>query len=573
MTATVDLLSLARGLVRNLPRVPGQLLAIPSALRADPDRYGGIGDLVARNARRWPFRAALLFEDERWSWRRLDRAADRYARALSRGGVGPGDAVPILSANRPELLVAVVALAKIGAVAAPLNPGLPAAALEALVPAGSQLICEPGRALSGRRGWALVRPGEDCPPGYDDPGAGGFAQPLQRAVRLGEPALHVFTSGTTGFPKASVMTHLRWRRAATLYGRILVGLRRGDVVYCPLPLFHNLALTAAFGGVVVTGTTLALADGFSASRYWADVRRFDATVLPYIGEVPRYLLARPPGAGDRDHRVRAAFGVGMPRDCWAEFQRRFGVASVFESYAASEGNTGFFNVFDQTGSVGFCPTPHAIVRYDVQRGEIVTDGQGRPVRARRGETGLLLGKVTPRFDFDGYTDPEATERKVRRDVFRRGDAWFDSGDLLTNLGWRHAAFADRIGDTFRWKSENVSTLQVEDALGAAGVEACVVYGVEVPGMPGRAGMAAVVGESWEPGELLAALQAALPAPAIPVFLRRVAALETTGTFKKRKAGLQAEGYGGDGALVLRGGRYEELDAELRAALAAGDLRL
>jgi acyl-CoA synthetase (AMP-forming)/AMP-acid ligase II len=263
----------------------------------------------------------------------------------------------------------------------------------------------------------------------------------------------------------------------------------------------------------------------------------------------------------------------MPPDSWAEFQRRFGVSRVLETYAASEANTGFFNAFGQVGSVGFCPSSYALLRWDADAEDIVRDGRGRPIRARRGEVGLLVGKVTPRFDFDGYADAEASERKLRRDLFRRGDAWVDTGDLLLNQGWRHAAFVDRLGDTFRWKSENVSTQQVEAALRSVpGVEACVVYGVRVPGHAGRAGMAAIVGDP-DPASLLATLRERLPEPAIPVFLRLVDAIPTTPTHKPRKGPLQGDGFEPDGVQVRVDGAFVPLDAELRRRLDAQDLRL
>lgn len=577
----VTLRSLTRGVLANLPRTPGQLRAVPAGLRADPDSTERtIGAMVARNAERFGHRPAVLFEDERWSWRRLDRAANRAAHLLGGQGVGEGCVVPVVSGNRPELLVAVVALARLGAVAALVNPELPEEGLRRQLGADWAIVERRFVDLCGEGAVFVPCRGRELPPPrcHDLRAPHQLPTPPKVHVRAGQPALHVFTSGTTGLPKASVMTHLRWARAGAVTGRILLGLRRDDVVYCPLPFFHNLALTACFGGVVASGACLALAPRFSARGYWDDVRRFGATCLPYIGELPRYLLAQPPSPRDRDHRVRAAFGVGMPRPIWAEFQERFGVDFVYEIYAASESNTLFLNLFNQRGTVGFCPSWHRLVAFDVEAGDIVLEG-GRPRRPRRGEPGLLLGGVTPRFGFDGYTDEAATERKLRRDLFRRGDAWLDSGDLLVGVGWMHAAFVDRVGQTFRWKSENVSTLQVEGVLdGVPGVVRSAVYGVQVPGMPGKAGMAALEVDQGVVFEVLLAavaraLERALPEPARPLFVRRVDGLETTGTWKIRKVDLTREGWGGEGVWMRRAGGFVVLDEGLRGELEAGRLRL
>jgi acyl-CoA synthetase (AMP-forming)/AMP-acid ligase II len=403
--------------------------------------------------------------------------------------------------------------------------------------------------------------------------------PSTRRVTLGDAAFTIFTSGTTGLPKASVMTHLRWVTASAVYARVFLQLTPQDVLYVPLPFFHNMALTAAWSAACRAGAAVALAPRFSASRFWDDCRQFGATCFPYIGEIPRYLLAQPPSPRDRDHSVTRIFGVGMRPELWLPFCERFGIPDVIEHYAASEANTMFLNPLNIPGSVGFCVSRHVLVQYDVDAGEMVRDAAGKPIKAARGEAGLLLCAVSERFRFDGYTDPEESEKKLHRDLFKPGDVWFDSGDLLRKVGWGHAEFVDRVGDTFRWKSENVSTGQVEAILGThPGVEEVAVYGVLVEGTPGRAGMAAVVcTEDLDRGDLLAWLRRELPGSAVPVFLRIKESLETTGTHKHRKVDLKREGFDPsattDPLYVARSDGWARLDPALYAEIQAGRVRL
>ncbi len=579
MSERLALRPLLSGAIQSLPGAPQRAAALPGILRADGDRRDGIAQAVARAAQRWPRSTALIFDGERWTWRRFQRQAGRVAAALAAMGVREGDVLALACGNRPELLLVVTAAGQLGAVCALLNPDLPAPArAQALATSGAQhLIADPDRAASmGATGLALCRGSESAPPGWTDLRDVLPTAPLRtiHRPRRQDPALHVFTSGTTGLPKASVMSHGRWLKAASVYGRVLVGLRPDDVVYCPLPFFHNLALTAAWGGCVATGAALAMAPSFSARRYWDDVREVGATVLPYIGELPAFLLAQPPHPADRLHRARAAFGVGMRPGLWTAFQERFGVPRILETYGASEGNILFLNLLGVPGSVGFCPARYRLLAWDREAGTWSRDADGRPQRAKRGEPGLLVGRVSGRYRFDGYTDPSASEKKLLRDLFEPGDCWFDSGDLLADLGWWHAAFVDRVGDTFRWKSENVSTTQVEAALLAQpGIQACAVYGVEVPGMPGRAGMAAIVSTGPLPQDLAARLRAILPGPAVPVFLRQVDSLEVTGTFKNKKAELQDEGWDRDDLQVLVDGGYEALTESSRTAIRTGAARL
>lgn len=604
--------ALLKAVVASTPRLPGALEAGRIALRSDKQVVDSIGAYLERNARRFGVAAAVKSERSSLSHRELNRRVNRTARALATSGVRAGDPVAVMMANRVELLVVVGALAKLGAIAAMVNTNQrsdvllhsfsAASATRAVV--GAELWEHAASVMQRTEippdGWYWVADEADAcgasrlepPPTAVTPDAaidlGASSRdlpsddpPWTRAVRLGDPSFYIFTSGTTGLPKASIMTHMRWSKAGYAYGRAMLALTPDDCVYAPLPLYHNMALSVAWGAAAVTGASLAIRRTFSSSAYWEDCRRFGATAVAYIGELPRYLLAAPSSPADRVHSVRAAVGVGLRPDVWGPFQQRFGIRQVFETYAASEGNTIFVNAFNVPGVIGVCPTPHAIVEYDIEADAPIRDEAGRLRRVAPGQPGLLIGKVSERFDFDGYTDAAASEKKLIRGAFRDGDVWFDSGDLIRKVGWGHAEFVDRVGDTFRWKSENVATSQVEEVVnGFPGVSEATVYGVTVPRTEGRAGMAALTMtqsvSSLDLERFASWMDERLPGYAVPVFLRLRAALDVTGTFKHQKTKLRAEGWtgGGDEPIYVRiGGSYEPLTDALRQRIDAGTLRL
>jgi len=364
-----------------------------------------------------------------------------------------------------------------------------------------------------------------------------------------DKAFYIFTSGTTGMPKASVMTHYRWLRALAGFGGIGMRLNSNDILYCCLPLYHNNALTVAVSAVLNSGSTLALGKSFSASKFWDEVIRYEATAFVYIGEICGYLLNQPEKETDRRHKVRVISGNGMRAGIWDEFTKRFGIDRIVEFYSASEANTAFLNILNIPKSTGVCPTPVAFVEYDAETGDPARDDNGRVRKVKSGEPGLLLSKITNFQPFDGYTDKEASEKKLVRDAFKKGDVWFNTGDLMRSQGFGHAAFADRLGDTFRWKGENVATTEVEHALQQdSTIEEATVYGVEVEGAGGKAGMAAVQlkeGADFDPKSLAKTVYENLPPYALPLFVRLVDELEKTSTHKVKKVDLTKQGYRSD----------------------------
>jgi fatty-acyl-CoA synthase len=598
---------MARRAASGLQLAARGLRLLPDLLRAGPGGRFTAGDLLERAARRRAGAPCVRHEDRVVSYAELNACANRVAHWARARGLGHGSVVGLLMENRPEYLAMWMGLAKLGAVTALLNTSLRGEALaHSLRTAGcTELIlgAECAEAWNSVAAHALdVEPfcvrdpeGEASVPAararsLDAELAGASAENPPREVRAelraGDPLFLIYTSGTTGLPKAARFSHGRFVGGG-IYA-LLAGLGRDDVLYCPLPLYHTVGGVMCVNAVLRSGATLALARRFSASGFWDDVDRYGATAFQYVGELCRYLVNQPPHPLERSHALRFALGNGLRPDVWTTFQERFGVPHIVEFYGATESNVAMVNLQGRTGSVGKAPPglEIALVRFDIERGDVVRGADGRCRRCDVGEPGELLGRIAEGRSvagrFEGYTSREATEKKILRDVFEDGDAWFRTGDLLSRDAEGFYYFVDRIGDTFRWKGENVSTQEVAEALTARpGVELCAVYGVEVPLAEGRAGMAAVV---LEPGArldgeaLYQGLEAALPAYARPAFVRIQTAPEMTGTFKLRKVELQKQGFdpgaSTDPILYRDDGRraYLALDTETVSRIERGEIR-
>ena len=575
------------GLLDIVSQVPGLILDAPVIARgvltgflARPTAKTSIGKVFQDRAAQYADRDFLKFGDERITYEQANETVNRYAAVLAAKGVGHGDVVGVMLRNSPDAVLLMLAIVKCGAIAGMLNYhqrgavlahsiGLLGAAAIVAEPDLIDPVVESGADTTGLiTVEELRRLATTAPTG--NPASAS-------AVLAKDKAFYIFTSGTTGMPKASVMTHYRWLRALGGFGGLGVRLNSRDTLYCCLPLYHNNALTVALSSVLNAGAALALGKSFSASRFWDDVIGYDATSFVYIGEICGYLLNQPPKPTDRAHKVRVIVGNGLRPAIWDEFTSRFGIRRVCEFYGASEGNTAFVNVFNVSKSTGICPSPVAFVEYDPDSGEPARGADGRLHRVPTGEPGLMLSKVNALQPFDGYTDASATEKKLVRDAFKDGDLWFNTGDLMRSQGFGHAAFADRLGDTFRWKGENVATTEVEAAVANHPmIEECTVFGVEVPGAGGRAGMAAVqlkAGHEFDGKALADAFGDHLPAYAVPLFVRVVTELAHTSTFKSQKVELRKQGYGPDvtDPLYVLAGRaegyvpfYDEYPADVTA---------
>jgi fatty-acyl-CoA synthase len=539
-------------------------IELTSRIEVDPSRL--FADVVEDWAARQPDRAALISEAETFSYRTLAERINRYARWALSAGIEPGDTVCLLLPNRPDYIAAWLGISKVGGVAALINTRLVGLSLSHCInvaDADHVILADdlagvfetalpylnraPKIWIHGRGGEASIDPMLD---GID----GSPLTPAERrAVTISDRALLIYTSGTTGLPKAASVSH----RRILNWGGWFAGLTNAspeDRLYDCLPLFHSVGGIVAPCSMLAAGASVVLADKFSVSHFWSDIVRWDCTLFQYIGELCRYLLKAPVSELENRHRLRLACGNGLRGDIWEAFQARFAIPRILEFYAATEGNFSLYNVEGRPGAIGRIPPllahrfPAAIVRLDAELGVPVRAENGLCVPCARGEIGEAIGRIGTADDgggrFEGYTDKGETEKKILRDVLAPGDAWFRTGDLmrLDESGYFH--FVDRVGDTFRWKGENVATSEVNEAiLDGPDVIDATTYGVEIPGADGRAGMAAVVaGDRFHLTEFRNHLARRLPAYAHPVFVRISAALETTETFKQKKQQLSREGF-------------------------------
>ena len=554
-----------------ITKVPHILSGLKQAYLRTPASPTGLGIAFEKAVKRNPQGIALLFEDQSYSYRALNEWANQIAHYYLSLGAKKGDVIAVMVENRPELIATIVALAKIGVTIALVNTSQVGKVLAhsinlvnpIAVIAGEEVraaideIRQDLNVAQDRFHWfadqetrkhAGTAPKEYVNLAQQIDQFPKFNPSTTRTVTGKDGLFYIYTSGTTGLPKAVIFTHSRWTLAYGTYGHIL-NLGKDDVMYVTLPLYHATGVVVCWCGVIAGSATLAVRRKYSTSAFWKDVQKFNASAIGYVGELCRYLIDAPTTELDRAHRVTKMIGNGMRPNIWGKFKERFGVQEVLELYASSEGNVGFSNIFNFDNTVGFSPTPYAIVEFDKEKNELVRDKKGHCKKVKTGEVGLLIGKITSRSPFDGYTDPEKNKSVILKDVFTKGDSYFNTGDLVRDIGFRHAQFVDRLGDTFRWKGENVSTTEVENMVCEYHkIAEAVVYGVEIPNTNGRAGMAAITlvdGEELNEADLSAMVNVfkkCLPSYAIPVFLRVQAKVETTGTFKYQKNKLKEDAF-------------------------------
>ncbi|XP_026577889.1 very long-chain acyl-CoA synthetase-like isoform X1 [Pseudonaja textilis] len=370
-------------------------------------------------------------------------------------------------------------------------------------------------------------------------------------VKVTSTSVYIFTSGTTGLPKAAIINQMKLFKISKMF--IMCDINAKDIIYTPLPLYHSAALLIGIGGCLEVGATCVLGPKFSVSNFWNDCRRYQVSVIQYVGETMHYLCNAPKKDNDRDHSVRLAIGNGMKREVWKEFLHRFGRLKIYEFYGATEGNLGFINYIGKVGAIGRINflykklAKFELIQYDIDQNEVVRNEKGFCIPVATGETGLLVCKITEKSAFHGYAgDLEKTKKKLLQDVLEKGDSYFNSGDLMMQDHDGFIYFQDRVGDTFRWKGENVATTEVETILVMLEfIQEVNVYGVPVPGHEGKIGMAAIrlkEGESFDGKQLYEHTKNYLPNYAIPHFIRIQEALEITGTFKHCKTQLVKEEF-------------------------------
>jgi len=546
-----------QGLSRTLKRV--------KSIARDSDNL--ICDDLQAAVDQWRDRPAMTFEGRSLTYGELDAMANRYAHWAKGLNLRRGQVVALFMPNRLEYFPIWYGLSKVGVVTALINnqlAGLPLAHCLNIAGAAHVIVDPDTSPVFEQARVSLERPMQQWVLGPAHGDQRDLAQALKscsslppdRSVREGmtaaDTALLIFTSGTTGLPKAARITHMR----AQLYMRGFAGstgAKSTDRIYVTLPLYHATGGLCALGAALLNGGSVVLRRKFSATHFWKEIVAEGCTMFVYIGELCRYLVNHEFDEDETRHKVRLAFGNGLRPDVWPTLKQRFRIPEILEFYGSTEGNVSMFNFDGREGAIGRVPrwlkkrVNVRLIQFDIETEQPVRGPSGLAIECGPGQVGLCIGQIgggDARTEYTGYLDKAASDKKVLRDVFARGDAWFSTGDLMRMDADGYFYFVDRVGDTFRWKGENVSTGEVAERIQALpGVQEATVYGVAVEGADGRAGMAAIVMEgAFDPVAFGEHVARELPSYAQPLFVRLLPAMDTTGTFKIRKVDLVADGF-------------------------------
>lgn len=572
-------------------------------ITAHPHRLliNAIEDIALRQAEA----PALLSERENFSYRALVERSNQYGRWALAQGLAKGEVVCLLMPNRPEYLAVWLGITKVGGVVALLNTNLTGSSLAHCIKivepkhvvVADELLAElngvKAQIAGGPRIWTH---------GSSNPNGDNIARDLahrsgsplsgteSRAVSIDDRALYIYTSGTTGLPKAAAVSHHRIMNWSCWFGGMM-NTQSSDRMYDCLPLYHSVGGVVAVGAVLVNGGAVVIREKFSAQQFWNEIVQWDCTLFQYIGELCRYLVNSKHNINEQKHRIRLACGNGLRPDVWEKFKSRFCIPQILEFYAATEGNFSLYNVEGEQGAIGRIPPflahrlPVAVVKFDLEAGEPIRNAEGFCTQCAPDEIGEAIGKIPSEGAnisgrFEGYTNRQDSEKKVLRNAFKIGDTWFRTGDLMRKDKRGFFYFVDRIGDTFRWKGENVATSEVADAMTEyPGLVEANVYGVAVPGADGKAGMAAiVVDEKFDLKGLKRHLASRLPSYARPLFIRVRREMDITATFKHKKSDLVQSGFDpektGDEVYFDSGGdSHVRLDRELFQHIRTGRVRL
>ena len=542
-------------------------LELTAPIARTPDRV--FSTVIEELAAQWGDAPSLLSDRECLTYRALAARVNQYARWALDAGIAKGEVVCLLMSNRPEYMAIWLGITSVGGVVSLLNTNLPGPSLahciNVVLPKHIIVAAEFSDQWSATLPNLSVAPAIWMHGGEHDSftridleiertSGALLSKAERRPPTIEDRALYIYTSGTTGLPKAAKVSHARIMQWSHWFAGMM-NAQPTDRMYNCLPMYHSVGGVLAPGAILVAGGALVVREQFSAKQFWNDITHWDCTIFQYIGELCRYLLHTPPSANETAHRIRMACGNGLAPEVWERFKERFSIPQILEFYAATEGGVSLFNVQGKPGAIGHIPgylahrfSP-ALVAFDVENGEPARNAQGFCIRCAPNEAGEALGKVVDDPSnigsrFEGYTNQQASESKILRDVFEPGDMWVRSGDLMRKDELGYFYFVDRIGDTFRWKGENVATSEVSEAICAfPGVKHANVYGVAIPSTEGRAGMATVVAEDpLDLARFRKHVVSRLPPYARPLFLRIRNDVEVTGTFKYSKTDLVRQGY-------------------------------
>ncbi|XP_012216255.1 long-chain fatty acid transport protein 4 [Linepithema humile] len=530
-----------------------------------------VAKIFSNYAATHPQKIAYIFEDKEWTYEQLEHFSNRLGRYFRTKSYSHSDSMAILMENCPEYVGTWLGLSKAGFVGALINTNLRhdvllhsinAANCKAII-FGSEFKDAirdikdkiPNIELfqwSERPDTPILEEAIDLNTEISSIDSGPLIVQLDHSGPRSK-FLYIYTSGTTGMPKAAVINNLRYM-FITCGMNIMVNIRSDDRIYDPLPLYHTAGGILGAGQALLLGVTVVLRRRFSVSKFWSDCVHYECTVAQYIGEICRFLLTVPPSQYDTTHKVRLMYGNGLRPQIWKSFVKRFGVKQIGEIYGATEGNSNLVNLDNKIGAVGFIPRyaswlyPVALLKIDEETAKPLRGPDGLCIPCKPGESGIFVGKINPTKawnDFSGYADEKESDKKIIYDVFAKGDRVFNSGDILIMDKFGYFYFKDRTGDTFRWRGENVSTSEVEAVINnIMNFKNATVYGVEIPGIEGRAGMVAIYdpNNSLDFKRLEEKLKQALPTYARPLFIRILSELPMTGTFKVKKKDLQQEAF-------------------------------
>ncbi|CAG9825429.1 unnamed protein product [Phaedon cochleariae] len=517
-----------------------------------------LADVFLENVKKHPQKPCILYEDQQWTFAQVEEYSNKVANVFKSHGYKKGDVVALFLENKPEFVCMWLGLSKLGVITSLINTNLRLTSLVHSVTVaksqaiifGSELseaVTEILDKIESKVALYQISCGNVQTPAdqkFHNLDALLKEAPTTRpqiADKLGyqDCVVYIYTSGTTGLPKAAVITTSRFFFiVCAMYW--LCNFKSSDIFYTPLPLYHTAGGCMTVGQAIIYGATVVIKKKFSASGYFEDCRKYKCTAAQYIGEMCRYILAVPPKENDKDHNLKIIYGNGLRPQIWPEFVERFNIKNVGEFYGATEGNANIVNVDNTVGSIGFISRiipsvyPISIIRVNPDTGEPIRDARGLCMTCRPNEPGVFIGKIIPNNPsraYLGYVDEQASQKKVVRDVFKHGDSAFLSGDILVADELGNLFFKDRTGDTFRWKGENVSTSEVEDVMSnLVNYKDVIVYGVEIKGQEGRAGMAAVFDpeETLDLKQLVGGLKKMLPAYARPIFIRILMKIDMTG---------------------------------------------
>ena len=544
------------------------------------------------NVKKRPNDIAFIFEGDEITWKEADEQTNKYAGFLKSQNIHKGDCFAILMDNSPDFLMLLLASFRVGSLAALINTTVSGEGLKHVIGISDVKLITAGASHLEKLSSALgdsdlknipifgMEDNEKIPDQVEDIKklSRQFSTFIPYQPIMKDVAAYIFTSGTTGLPKAALVDHAKLVKGSFAGHFLCFNFNKNDRLYMTLPLYHSTGLILGWAASLRSGCPNVIKSKFSASDFWNDVKKYNVNKFIYVGELCRYLMNLPPSDGDKDNPITQISGNGLRPDIWESFQKRFNINKIVEIYGATEAVSMTINSFGRSGMIGRKRSDSTIIHCNKDDGSPILNDEGFCTKVSEGETGLYIQKISSSAKFQGYLDAQASNKKILQNVFKTGDQYFNTGDLITLHDNNWLSFADRVGDTYRWKSENVSTMEVAAILNnASGVMDCNVYGVQVDSAEGKAGMAAMnVSDEFSFISFIEHVNKNLNTFQKPYFLRLTKEMQTTGTFKHQKEDLKKQGFNPslikDKLYFLQKDNYVEIDQALYNRIHSGDER-